>query len=430
MVAVLARNMRHEGLRRGLLDSLTFLLPVGIVAVVAYIPWYIHFSSQAGGLEPYIGEGTRPAHAFLQFGPLGIAALLVLTWVFRRGDRDLTFNSAVLALWVPMIPFALWLILSAAHGDLTNALNARRPGGWVTLIMYGASTWLLVAAALVLRARSHAGAAVAAIAAVGALLLFGAELFYIHDIFSGSPRLNTIFKLSYQAWMLLSVAGSVALVTALHAAWKRRVWSGWLSVPAAVLVAAGLVYAVISLPNRTEDFSNETGIDGLSSLAQNAPDEYALTRWVQDNTAPNATLIEASGRQWRTDDKGQAVIDDSNGTGLDYSDAGRIASRTRRSTLIGWYFHEIQWRGDSDAIHAELDKREALIDGVYTKKDPANVLKTMKDTGAEYVVVGQLELQKYPAQFMPDFSQFLDTVFQSGDMRVYRLPSYEVTQTS
>jgi hypothetical protein len=31
---------------------------------------------------------------------------------------------------------------------------------------------------------------------------------------------------------------------------------------------------------------------------------------------------------------------------------------------------------------------------------------------------------------MPDFSQFLDTVFQSGDMRVYRLPSYEVTKTS
>ncbi|MEO9254243.1 MAG: hypothetical protein ABI305_01785, partial [Tepidiformaceae bacterium] len=160
------------------------------------------------------------------------------------------------------------------------------------------------------------------------------------------------------------------------------------------------------------------------------PDEYALTRWVEQNTPPNATLIEASGRQWRLDDKGQPVIDDSNGTGLDYSDAGRIATRTGRSTLIGWYFHEIQWRGDSPANHDEFDQREALIDGVYTKKDPANVLNTMKESGAEYVVVGQLELQSYPAQFMPDFSQFLDTVFQSGDLRVYRLPIYEVTPTS
>jgi uncharacterized membrane protein len=286
---------------------------------------------------------------------------------------------------------------------------------------------LLVAAALVLRARSNSAALIAAIGAVGALLLFGAELFYINDIFSATPRLNTVFKLTYQAWILLSLAGAVALVVALRSAWRRRAWAGWLAVPAGVLVAGGLVYAVISLPNRTEDFGNDTHIDGLSALAQNAPDEYALTRWVEDNTAPNATLIEASGRQWGSNDKGQAMIVDAN---VDYSDAGRIASRTGRSTLIGWYFHEIQWRGDSAAIHDEFDQRQAAIDSVYTQKDPATVLKAMNDSGAQYVVVGQLELQKYPAQFMPPFDQFLDTVFKSGDLRVYRMPSYEVAGTS
>ncbi|MEO9255488.1 MAG: DUF2298 domain-containing protein, partial [Tepidiformaceae bacterium] len=143
MLAVLARNMRRERFFRSAVDTGTYLLPIVVLAVIAYVPWYIHFSSQAGGLEPYIGEGTRPAHAFLQFGVIGITALLVLTWAFRRGERDLTFNSAMLALWVPMVPFGIWLLLSAVHGDLTTGFDARRPGGWVTLIIYGASTWLL-----------------------------------------------------------------------------------------------------------------------------------------------------------------------------------------------------------------------------------------------------------------------------------------------
>ena len=39
-------------------------------AAILYLPWLLDFSSQAGGLQPYVGAGTRPAHLLLQFGPL------------------------------------------------------------------------------------------------------------------------------------------------------------------------------------------------------------------------------------------------------------------------------------------------------------------------------------------------------------------------
>lgn len=431
-LAVLARNARRERLGRALVDTIAFLLPVAALAVVAYMPWYVDFRSQAGGIKPYVGEGTRPVHAFLQFGPLLVAGLIALTWAFRRRERDLTFNAAVIALWLPMIPFFGWLAFAAARGELGDGLDARTASGWVTLILYGASVWLLTTAALVLRARRSAAVAVVAVAAVGALLLYGAELFYIKDIFeSNSPRLNTVFKLSYQAWLLLALGGAVALTVALRKALRGRSYAAWLALPASGLVAAGLVYALITTPNRTEGFGKESRIDGLAFLSQSQDprdvSEYALTRWVQAHTDPGDTVIEASGRLWRTDDKGQPVIVDAS---VDYSDAGRISARTGRSTAIGWYFHEIQWRGDSPANRDEFTRRQAEIDSVYTQPDAANVLSKMREMGANYLVLGKLELSKYPAASMPKYDQFLDVVFQSGDLRVYRMPVYEVLQTS
>jgi uncharacterized membrane protein len=405
-----------------------FLVPIGAVAVLAYLPWYLTFHSQAGGLFPYVGKGTRPAHAFLQFGPLLAAALLTLTWAYRRGSREYTFNAAVAALWLPLVPFIGWLGLSAFHGELRDGLDARTASGWITLIGYGATTWLLLTAALVLRERRNAAAAVAAVGAVGVLLLYGSELFYIQDIFEGSaPRLNTVFKLTYQAWMLLSLAGGVAFVVALRKAWLRRAAAAWLAVPVALLFSGGLVYAVTALPNRTEGFSNDTAIDGLAFLARNSCNEYPLTNWVEQNTKPGDLIVEGSGRRW-TDVPGQPpqMVD----ANVDYSDAGRIAQRTGRETVVGWYFHEIQWRGDTESVRKDLLNRQADTDSVYTQSDPARVLQTLQRLGAKYVVVGCLEHERYPAATMADFTTFLDVAYDQDGLQVFRVPDQHVVSTS
>lgn len=427
-VAVAARNLRLRWSLWSLVDAAKYLLPIVVLAVAAYLPWYLDFRSQASGLYPYVGAGTRPVHAFLQFGPLLIAALLALTWAFRRGERGALSNSAVLSLWAPFVPFALWLALTAYHGELRAAIDARTASGWVTLVLYAVTTWSLFTAAGVLAARRSAAALPVMLGGVAALLLYGAELFLIRDLFfNATPRLNTVFKLSYQAWILLSVGGAVVFVLAARRALAWRSWSAWLAAPTAVLCAAGLLYAVIALPNRTEGFHKATSLDGLSGLARDNPGEYALVRWVQANTPPGTTLIEASGRTWTLDNKQQAVMSDAN---VDYTDAGRVAARTGRSDPIGWYFHEIQWRGDTAANRADFTNRQALADSAYTNKDPANVLAVMHQFGARYLVVGSVERAKYPAQTMPDFPSFLDLVFDSGGVRVYALPVYQAVATS
>jgi uncharacterized membrane protein len=115
---------------------------------------------------------------------------------------------------------------------------------------------------------------------------------------------------------------------------------------------------------------------------------------------------------------------------VDYTDAGRLSARTGTSTPIGWYFHEVQWRGDSEANRQEFLSRQDSVDVLYLTQDPAEALRLMRRLGAEYVAVGREELRRYPAEHLTHFDTFLDTVFQSGELRIYRLPRYEVVETS
>lgn len=426
-LAVFARNLRALPAAAAALAGASYLGPVALAAAIGYAPWWLTFGSQAEGMYAYVGEGTRPAHAFLQFGPLLAAGLLAALFASRRGGLPGLVRVSIATAWVPLLPFLGWLALAAARGDLADGLDARGTGGWVTLVFYGAVVWLLTTVAVSMTLSRRAAAPVAAFAATGALLLFGSELFLIRDVFFGSvPRLNTVFKLSYQAWVLLALAGAVGIVARLRAAVLFRRPAAYLALPAAWLAAAGLVYPLLAAFNRTGNFSLPTTIDGLEAVARNDPNDYALTLWIQQHTTPGEVVFEATGRRWQGSAGQQPVIVNGN---VDYSEAGRIAARTGRQTPIGWYFHEIQWRGDTPDNRAEFTRRQDLVDSAYLSGNPETVLAAMGEFDARYLVVGRVEMANYPG-LLPDFATFLDVAFEAGTYRVYRVPEYRRIPTS
>ena len=70
------------------------------------------------------------------------------------------------------------------------------------------------------------------LAAGGLACLFGAELGIVRDEFAGGAfeRMNTVFKMGYQAWILLAVVGAVALSAAADVAAApipRAAWTPW-----------------------------------------------------------------------------------------------------------------------------------------------------------------------------------------------------------
>jgi len=425
-LAAWTRNLRRQGVPRASLAVAGYLGPIAMLALLAYAPWWLTFGSQADGLYAYTGAGTRPAHAFLQFGPLLAGALLVLIFAGRRA-RAWLVDALLGTAWIPLLPFVGWLALAGVRGDLAEGLDARTAEGWVTLAAYALAVWALATAAVMLAAARSAAAPAAALAATGALLLYGGEFFFIRDVFFGSvPRLNTVFKLSYQAWVLLALAGGAAISVGLGRARAGRSRAGLLGAPILLLVMAGLAYPLLAAFNRTEGFSRETTLDGLSAVARNDPNDYALLRWLQENAGTGDVIFEATGRRWNAGTGAGPVIVSA---GVDYSDAGRMAARSGLQTPIGWYFHEIQWRGDTAANRAEFSRRQNLVDAAYTSRDPEEVIAAMRTFEARYLVVGTLEMASYPG-LLPDYAAFLDTVYEAGAYRIYAIPEYRRVATS
>ena len=129
--------------------------------------------------------------------------------------------------------------------------------------------------------------------AAGCLLL--PELVYVRDEFDGSElyRMNTVFKLGYQAYVLLAIAAACALPWA--GRWlPRRAWAGWAAV-GAVLILLGLVFPYAGNYARREGFSRTPTLDGLGWLRASAVGDVEAIAWLRANAPETAVLLEAVG---------------------------------------------------------------------------------------------------------------------------------------
>ncbi len=428
--AVIARNLRAGAALPAISGAASWLIPPALLAVAAWSPWIAGLStSSVEGLYAYSGAGTRIRHAALLWGASVAFVLPALVWAFRRRLR-LEAGPLAIAAAAPVLPFLLWLALVAAErtagvfsegGGFGTAFGARGTEGWLTLGFFAVALWLLAAATLALARRAHPAAPLAGIAALAMLLLYGAELLFIRDALFFVPRHNTVFKLSYQAWLLISVASPIALVAAFRFAAPRA--RPLLAVPVVILLGGSLVFAVTMTPNRAGGFTEPVSLDGLHYVGFYHPDEYALIRWLAANVEPEAVVAEASGRVWRMGDEGKAVLEDRGG----YGSFGRVGVRTGLQTPIGWPGHERTWRGKD--VSPEIDRRRDRVDRVYTASSRDEALAALGELGAAYVVVGREERERYRDGLIPPFGAFLETVFAEGDVRVFRVPVLEVVAT-
>ena len=452
-LAVFARNRREGSPGEAAIDTVSWLAPPAILAVILFMPWWIGFSPENGGLYGYSGGGTRIEHSLLMWGVGIVFALPVISWAtgcrwlespprslrrlrwrwVRRWRGPIARSPFTLALVPVLAPIVVWVFLAGFERTaapfetglgLGSALGARTAGAWLAFVFYAVVLWLLTGAAITLNRRDHPATPVAVLAALGVFLLYLTELLLLRDILFFIPRLNTVFKLSYQAWIVLSVAGAVGAVAGIRAA--PLPYRPLAAAPVAVLLGASLVFAVTNTPNRAGDFDVRVGLDGLRYVERLDAAEYELVRWLNDNADRDAIVVEATGRIWIRGEDGLATRDGADGS---YGSAGRVGYRTGLQTPIGWPGHERTWRGASPELNAEIDRRQDLVDRVYTSNSASEVLDALRTLGATYVVVGDLERSHYRDGLIPPFETFLDTVFAQGSVTVFRIPTTEVVTT-
>ena len=242
----LRRLLTSEGGRLTAADWLglvRFGLSLALIALIAYLPYFVGFRSQAGGLLPNLVHPTQFRRFFLTFGPLVIIIGAFLTVEVWRGHhaRRLNWRFALKAAGSLLFALAGLMIL------LSAVIAASSPGGSVQGVQLGAQDGaggllqrlaqrrlefgltgliLLLAIAMTLarvfpsREQALAGGEVAItwikfpratgfvllLIGMGLVLTLFPEFLYLKDNFG--VRINTVFKFYYQAWVLWSLAGA------------------------------------------------------------------------------------------------------------------------------------------------------------------------------------------------------------------------------
>ncbi|MCH8025284.1 MAG: hypothetical protein IH866_00690 [Chloroflexi bacterium] len=464
------------------LDSLGFVVPLYLVAFLAYTPFFFGgFDSQAAGFTAQAGAGSGLFHTFLLWGPFAMLVLPYAVWRLSQSGEGLTRSTAisVFALTVALIAlWAVWDLIAWAFGFVPDPVQANeaslglwdrvtnRGWNWLTVFVIGGSLGLLALALMreVESAREAAedrlGSILAlALAATAALLILGAEFIYIQDGFNS--RLNTIFKLYYQAWLLLSIAGGFALYE-LARGWRVpainvdrfsigeffvlaatgagaiagiALASDVLTGIAGAIIGAGILFvysgAAVLLwqssgiePTIVRSLSwRGVWAGGVAAIliaafvypviaTYNRTNDFNLPRGLDGlERIPEG---EQAAIEWLADhDAGQPVIAEA--LGNDYTDGGRISAATGLPTLLQWPGHEVQWRGSSEPQEGRREDLELL----YTSSDPNAVRSVIERYDIRYVVVGPRERADYPNLTVEESELF--ELAHPGDVAVYQL---------
>ncbi|HVM33400.1 MAG TPA: DUF2298 domain-containing protein [bacterium] len=226
------------------------------------------------------------------------------------------------------------------------------------------------------------------------ILAFGlmgfCELFYIRDQFAGGAlyRMNTVFKFHYQAWIFLSAASAPFLKWLVENQWPRwggaRRWS-WGAVFGLMFLGAAL-YPFLALIERTAGTGGVLTLDGTDYFQRTYPSDFQAVEWIKQNLKPVGGKAPVILEAW----------------GGSYSDYARLATHTGYPTVLGWDFHEAQWRGawDKPAIRGgdaedNILTRRQDVDTIYTTKDLGQARALLAKYGVTAVYVGGLEREKY-----------------------------------
>ncbi len=213
--------------------------------------------------------------------------------------------------------------------------------------------------------------------AASIILTFAAEFIYFKDIYPNHFRANTMFKLGYQAFIMMSLASGPIIVTFIrYAKTKHTV----ISIAAALILVAMLgmvsIYSFFGISSYYGPLGKFKTLDGSAWIKESYPQHYdiiVLLRAMDKRGRIKGNLLEANGDS--------------------YTDFNMVSAHTGIPTVVGWGVHQWLWRKDYGIAVAP---RARDVQTLYTSSDMRQVKALVKKYDIHYVVVSSFEREKYP----------------------------------
>jgi hypothetical protein len=204
------------------------------------------------------------------------------------------------------------------------------------------------------------------------LLTMFAEFFYFKDIYPAHFRANTMFKLGYQAFMMMSIGSSVVFV---YIAKVVKLSFGKIIYLLGFTLLAGLVviYPFFSVPSYF-------GSQGFKTLDGNL--------WIKETYPSIYQIIEILNKTKKSPQQIQIV----EAHGDSYTDYNIVSAQTGLATVIGWPVHEWLWRGSYEVVAPRADE----VRQIYENPSLKVVKNILRKYQIKYLVLTDLEYKKYP----------------------------------
>ncbi len=229
-------------------------------------------------------------------------------------------------------------------------------------------------------------------------LIYMPEVIFVKDIYSGEHyRANTMFKLTYQAFILFGMVMPYVIIRTLTVV--RKLWAQVVSmVLCFILLMTGgfIVRSSKDWFGNVMDRSLRISTDASVFVDQSFPSDFEAIAWLNNTVSGRPVVLEAPGDSY---------------TGYE-----RVSVATGLPTVRGWYVHEWLWRSDTDL----LNERSADIETIYTGEDEQAVRDLIKKYNISYIYIGSLERSMY-ANINDDLLQSIGTVAYSDGVSTYIL---------
>lgn len=296
--------------------------------------------------------------------------LLMILFFLNLMSRQTSIRELIRTLVVVGVAAGItatpWL---AGFSSISDGLAAvkERSQIWQLLVLWsvhGGITLLVLAVAMRQKKKNFL---ILALGLTAISLILIPEFIYVRDIYPSHPRANTMFKFTYQAFIMMGLV--FGWLAGMAGKLPRLFWflgNGVLG----VLLVGLMIFPYLAFSSYYGGFRSYRGLDGFSFLNRRFPDEVEIIGYLEKNT-DGKNLIEAVGDS--------------------YTETDFISAFSGTPTVVGWRVHEWLWRAGYEMV----GKRDEEVRRFYETGSDAERGEIVKRYNLGWVVVSPREKEKY-----------------------------------
>lgn len=225
---------------------------------------------------------------------------------------------------------------------------------------------------------------------IGVLLSFFVEMFYLKDNMGklGYFRFNTIFKLYLQIWIMWGIAASYAFYELSN---KKLIYIVY------ILLIMASIYPIFVTISQSGGFNVAPGLDGEKTIEKGHPYDYQAIEWLRNMTGTPVVLQAA---------------------GFSYAWNSYASIFTGLPTVLGWEWHEYQWRMDLE----EINIRRSDVERAYTSPDYGEIKTIISKYDVKYIYIGPVERDRYKiTDIFERKKEKFKSVFKNTEVEIYEV---------